>query len=169
MADEPDVDEYALDQMPRSRKLWHKFSAVVITMAAIFMLVVIFWLVFPYKTAEIKQPVPVLNKNNEVAIGEKLILEISVTKYIDAFPNGTEIITCDDGGIAFLDSGKTSNFPPGTYTFVNDSNVIPDKLVAGSKCMYHFRYTYRVNPIREITKEWDSEPFLVLEGATNGS
>jgi hypothetical protein len=162
MPDEPDIDEYAMHKIPRSRKIWYAFSTVVIIFAAGFILLVIFWMVFPYKTAEIKQPVPVLNENNEVAIGDNLELKVSVTKYSDAFPNRTEIITCDDGSITFVDPGRTSNFPPGTYEFVNDSNVIPDKLIPGATCMYHFRYTYRVNPVREIVKEWDSEPFLVL-------
>lgn len=162
MAEHPEKDEHTEHKVPKSRRIWYTFSTIVIAVAGLFLLLIIFWMVYPYKTAEIKTPVKVLNENNEVAIGEAVLLEVSVTKYSNVVPNRTELITCDDGTITFLSPGRTSNLPPGTYTFVNDNNVLPPKLAIGSVCRYHFRYTYKVNPIREIFKEWDSEPFTVV-------
>ena len=166
MSENPEVDEYEFHTISRSRKIWYTFSSIVIVFAAGFILLAIFWMVYPYKTAEIKTPVPILNENNEIARGDTVLLKVVVTKYTDVAPERDELITCDDGSITFINPGDTTNLPPGTYTFTNDKNTLPEKLVVGAVCKYHFRYSYRVNPIREINKEWDSEPFTVV-GRTN--
>ena len=162
MAEVPEVDEYESHAVPRSRKIWYTFSTIVILFAAAFMILAIFWMVYPYKTAEIKTPVPILNENNEIARGDVVLLKIVVNKYTGVAPERDEFITCDDGTLTFINPGNTTNLPPGTYTFTNENNILPEKLVVGAVCKYHFRYTYKVNPIREITKEWDSERFTVV-------
>lgn len=151
-------------KVPRSRKILYALSTLIITLAIGFMLLIIFWLLYPYKTAEIEVPVEVLNTNHQIAQGEQIVLKVHVTKYSNVTPTRSEFITCDDGSLTFINPGKSTNLSPGSYTVINDYNTLPFKLAPGSICKYHFHYGYKVNPIREIVNEWVSDTFLVLKG-----
>lgn len=154
-------------QLSKGRRIAYILSGMVLTFAFGFMLLVIFWLIYPYKIASIEEPIEVLNPNNEVAVGENLRLEVRVTKYDEIYPDRSEYITCNDGSLTFIDPGTAKIVPPGKYVIVNDDNVISPGIHIGSRCRFHFQYTYKVNPIRNVIKEWDSEEFLVLRGETH--
>ena len=155
--------------IPKSRKILYAVSTAIIVVAISFMLVILFWLLYPYKTADLKVPVEVLNQNNKIGVGEKIVLKVEATKYSNVTPRRSEFITCDDGSLTFVDPGEPQNIPPGKYTIINDTNLVPAKLVPGLTCKFHFRYGYKVNPVKEIIKEWESEPFLVVEGVNNSA
>lgn len=149
-------------KISKTKRALHVFSWFVISFTLMFMLLIIFWLVYPYKTAYLKEPIEVLNKDNEVAVGEPLYLKVEVVKYAEVYPERTEYISCDDSTLSFIEPSGIKNVPPGTYTIYNNDVIIPAKLTPGTTCRFHFQYAYRVNPIRVVVNEWNSEPFLIL-------
>lgn len=164
MGDEESAPPQDIPKISKRRKLLYTLSTCIIVFAIGFMLLIVFWLVYPYKTADLEAPVEILNKNHEVTIGDNIILKVRATKYSNVAPTRSEFIICDDGSLTFMEPGTTKNLPIGTYTITNDYNIVPQKLSVGSSCRYHFRYGYKVNPIREIVKEWVSDSFLIIPG-----
>ena len=172
MVDESLAELHDLPKPSRAKKILYVVSSCIIAFAIGFMLLIIFWLLAPYKTAELEVPVEVLNSKHEISAGEHILMKVKATKYANVTPSRSEFIICDDGSLTFMDPGPSRNLPPGpsrnlppgTYTIYNDENVLPAKLIPGATCRYHFRYGYKVNPVREIVKEWVSEPFFVVKG-----
>lgn len=130
-------------------------SAVLITWLGVF------WAVYPYETADVEQPIKIVNPNKEIAIGDKIIMELKIDKASNIKPGGRRFITCNDGNLVTL-SSLVTRLPSGTYTYINDQYVLLPKVQPNSRCTFHFVNEYRVNPIRVIEKEWVSEQFLVL-------
>jgi len=130
------------------------------------MLLVIFWLLYPYKTADIYEPIPVLNKNHQVAPEEAIVMKLAITKY-NLFPLDTNnSILCSNGRIytigSIVPNGKAI-LPVGKFTRIQDSYHLPGDAEVGSTCHFEFQNTYKVNPIRNIIKTWKSENFSVKE------
>ena len=144
------------------RHFWIYFTRFVFLSWTVFLLLVAFWLLYPYKVSSIKEPIAILNEYNEIAIGDAIIMKIELTKPNEIRPKGTVFITCDSGNLVTL-LGNTQNLPVGKYTVVNDRYILPSKVSVGDKCKFHFKNSYQVNPIREITKEWVSEEFTVIQ------
>lgn len=141
---------------------WVHFTRLVLISWTAFLLLVAFWSFYPYKVSDIKQPIQILNENNEIAIGDAILMRLELTKPNNIRPNGSVFITCKSGNLISL-LGNPQNLPIGKYTVINDRYILPNKVTVGDKCKFHFKNTYRVNPIREITKEWVSEEFTVKE------
>lgn len=121
----------------------------------------VFWAIYPYQTADVEQPIKIMNPNKEIAIGDKIIMQLKIDKPSDIKPGGRRFITCNDGNLVTL-ATLVTRLPSGTYTYINDAYTLLPKIAAGSRCTFHFVNEYRVNPIRVIEKEWVSEQFLVL-------
>ena len=143
------------------KHFWIYFTRFVFLSWTVFLLLVAFWLLYPYKVSSIKEPIAILNEYNEIAIGDAIIMKIELTKPNEIRPKGTVFITCDSGNLVTL-LGNPQNLPVGKYTVVNDRYILPSKVSVGDKCKFHFKNSYQVNPIREITKEWVSEEFTVI-------
>lgn len=122
---------------------------------------VAFWIIYPYHLPDIKEPIPILNQDNKIAVGENIRMQLEINKRAATVNNNTVFITCDDGNLVTMSSENTKNLPVGTFVVVSDSYVLPPKVKVGSVCTFHFRNNYKVNPIRSITKDWQSEPFEV--------
>lgn len=143
-------------------KIWHIIAIATFVTTSIIILTAMFWLIYPYKTADLQVPIEILNPNKQVKIGEPIIMKIIIKKYIDTTPKGDVYLKCDDGSIIDLQA-LTSNRPAGNYTVVVDKYKVPERAVAGTKCTFNFRNSYQVNPIREVVKDWYSEEFEVIK------
>jgi hypothetical protein len=147
-------------------KIWHGMAICTFILLSIIVVVTAFWQLFPYKTADIVEPINILNESNQIAPEEKIIMELRITKY-NLFPVTTNnSILCDNGRIYTIDStmpnGKAS-LPVGIFTRVQDAYSLPGDIDIGSICHFEFQNTYEVNPIRKIIKTWKSEDFTVKE------
>ena len=123
---------------------------------------ILWWELQPAKTTQVQEPIEILNPRNEVPIGQPIVLRLVVDK-----PQGitTEqaqrFLECQSGNLVTL-TASARDLPPGQYTIVSDSVILPAKVAPGDICVFVFRNTYRLNPIRTETAQWTSEPFLVL-------
>lgn len=128
------------------------------------LLVCLFWLVYPYKTADIVEPIPVLNEGNYVARGEPIVMELKITKYSSSPVEGDNSILCDSGRIYTIQSMTkrvSPSLPEGTFTRVQNAYKAPVDVPVGTTCHFVFRNQYHVNPIRTIIRQWISEPFTI--------
>jgi len=123
----------------------------------IFVLLVLFWLIFPYEPLSINNhPYPVITK--EVKKGDVLLFEVDYCKLTDKKATITR---------RFIDSLL---YVMPDITAVNEmgcrrqlvSEEIPQNLPAGEYVM-DFYYTYKVNPIREVTVHARTQKFQVIE------
>jgi hypothetical protein len=130
--------------------------------ATILLVLAAYWSLYPYQVSDVEVPIEIVNTNKTIALGDKIVMRLRVSKPNDYKPNGTVYITCDDGSLVTL-STLVNNLPVGNYEFINDSYILPPKVAKGATCRFNFRNSYRVNPIRTITKQWYSEDFIVMK------
>lgn len=125
---------------------------------------VIFWLLQPPRVSTVEIPIEILNTNNEIAVGERIEMRIQVDKPVntDQVTNSSVTVTCNDGNLITLTS-IVRNLPEGKSTVDNSDYLLPPKALVGTDCQFVFRITYRVNPIKSVTEEWQSETFKVVE------
>lgn len=122
----------------------------------------IYWLVEPEPLPSIKEPIPVLNEDNQVAIGHTLFMEFEVIKLQDITPiSASRFLECESGNLVTLTSAAIT-LPVGVYTLVSDDITIPAKVSADDKCIFVIEVTYQINPLKQTTNRFQSEPFLVL-------
>lgn len=153
---------------PDKQTVYSKVNFAIYIMLAIMILsvgVVAFWLIYPYKTADIVEPIPILNTNHEIKPNEAIIMEVEITKY-HLYPGVTaNSILCNNGRIytiaPIVPKGKTI-LPVGTYKRIQNSYSLPGDAEPGAICHFEFQNTYEVNPIRSIIKTWVSEDFKVI-------
>jgi len=145
----------------------HRILIFSLWTAIIFIIVaaitIIAWLLLPYEVTQIKEPIRILNQNKEVRIGEPIIQELKIDKPNDIAPaNLTRLLICENGNLVTLAPLPNAlNLPIGEYTLINDRYILPPKVTVGDTCVFIWRQTYEVNPIREIPVEWRSETFKV--------
>lgn len=149
----------------RKNKIFTIISWAIIGFIAIVSATMIFWLLYPYPVSTIEEPIRILNKNNEIAIGEPIIQELKITKPNNIAPTDpTRVLICGDGNLITLSAIPTTlNLPTGSYTFINDKYILPPKVAVGSTCHFVWTQSYQVNWIRKIPVEWTSEQFKVKE------
>jgi hypothetical protein len=128
-------------------------------------LTIIAWLLLPYDVVQIKEPIKILNPNKQIAIGEPIIQELKIYKPNDQAPaNASRLLVCENGRLINLAVvPNVLNLPIGEYTLTNDRYLLPSSVLPGDKCVFVWRQTYEVNPIREIPVEWRTETFTVKE------
>jgi hypothetical protein len=112
---------------------------------------------FPRQVLAVKNvPVPVIT--NPVAAGGVAVLTYDYCKYIDA-----------DGKLyTSLISHKTELLLPladertrkACADHLQVPMIVPPQALP-DRYHFHFRATYRLNPLREVTVEWDSQEFEV--------
>ena len=126
------------------------------------------WSFQPTNLPTITEPIPVLNPEHAVAIGTPIVLELAIAKPRDIAPHtSTRFLECTSGNLVTLTATPTQ-LPEGNYTVVSDNVVLPAKVTPGDTCVAVFLNTYEINPIREETTRFASEPFTVLPAAENG-
>jgi hypothetical protein len=157
-----------METSPKKNVRLERIGLATIGVALLLLGIGLFWIVYPYDVTSVKEPILILNENNEIPIGGNIELQLEVNKVNDLIPEVTIFIECDDGSLLPLVPFASVNLPRGEFTVVNDDYVVPNGAAVGSICTFNFRNTYQVNPIRSITREWASEEFLVLEQELDG-
>lgn len=139
------------------------FIGFVMAFSAYWIVQLIYWEFYPYKTAFISEPMQVLNENLEVTDGI-LRLEVNFTKETDVSPIVSRNIVCLDGTVylVFTPQGAGVTRPQGTFRAISTYELSPD-ISKDVQCYFQFTNAYEVNPIRTITKVWKSELFIVRQ------
>jgi hypothetical protein len=122
------------------------------------MLLIGFWLLYPYKTIDFKNlPFPV-NKS-EYKPGETLIYTVDYCKYTDVIPAVTRFYV---NGVIYLVSSAPAVMKPQGCAITHVQIVIPESLMPDTYSL-RISYAYKVNPLRTITMEAITVPFTVTE------
>lgn len=144
------------------KTILHYLAWVAIIGNLILLGLVAFWLIYPYKLPYIEQPIEILNPNKEIAIGEKIVMRINVSKQNDMTPTTAHNLTCEDGNLVTL-SSSPKTLQKGQYTIISDRYTLPAKVNKGAICKFNFINNYQLNPLRNETVIWSSENFKVKE------
>jgi hypothetical protein len=123
------------------------------------LLLVIFWLIFPYQLPYVYQPIEILNPNKTIAIGETIDMKIELVKKDNTEALIRPNITCSDGITVPLIT-KDLSLPIGAHTLLSSAYSLPP-VNQGTTCRFNFDVNYQVNPIRDIPMRWSSEEFTV--------
>jgi len=126
-------------------------------------LTVMWWTLYPYKTADIVEPVKVMNLNNKVRKSDKLRLRLIVNKQTTVTPTVSRNMACDTGTflVPIPSTGGVAR-PVGKSEAIS-SYLIPEDIPINSNCVFVFSNSYQVNALRVINKEWRSEEFKVIK------
>ena len=124
----------------------------------------LYWQFGNYQTADVKTPILVLNENNEVGEDRRLKLEFEFSKFTDVNPDVSRNIICVDDTVHFVRQNPTSGVtrPIGTFT-ARPVYHLEETVPTDTECFFEFTNEYQVNPIRQVTKRWFSEPFIIKE------
>jgi hypothetical protein len=122
----------------------------------------IFWMLESDPTPSIQEPIPVLNVNNSVAIGDALLMEFEVIKLEEIQPvSAARFLECESGNLVTLTAAAIT-LPVGEYTIISNDITIPAKVAPGDKCIFVIEVTYQINPLKQDTNRFQSETFTVL-------
>jgi len=124
----------------------------IVAMFCVFM----FWWLYPYQTSTQKQPYEVLTK--EIHQGEMMVYKIDYCKYTDKIPTVSRQFI--DGIIYAVPQGN-AQLKQGCGHATNSIRV-PTSLPPGEYYV-HATVVWQMNPIRTITKEYETEKFTVLK------
>ena len=121
------------------------------------------WMLQPANIPTVTEPMPILNENHEVAIGEPLLVELQVSKFQDLTPVGTtRYLACDSSNLVTLTKLEPIDLPIGEYTVISDDIVVPAKITPGDMCRAIITVSYRINPVRVEGADFESDKFTVL-------
>lgn len=143
------------------KRVLHYLGWLVIFGNISLLMLVVFWLIFPYQLPYVYQPIEILNKDKTIAIGETINMKIELVKKDNTEAVIRPNITCDDGTIVPLVTRDLS-LPIGAHTLLSSAYSLPP-VNKGITCKFNFDVNYRVNPIRDVPMIWSSETFLVKE------
>lgn len=153
------------------RWMHHLFTtSAIIGICGWFFLIFLFswWFLQPVSLPTVKEPMPVLNVNDEVAIGETLYVKLTINKPVELSPiNSSRFLACTSGNLVTLTSAPIK-LPVGSYDIISEDVIVPAKIAPGDECVYEIHITYQINPIRREIVQFQSEPFAVLEGERKG-
>jgi hypothetical protein len=123
-----------------------------------------YWLLWPYKTADVVEPMQVLNTDHIVERGDQLQVEVKYTKHTEITPLVSRNIYCLDESVHFIvvQNQNGTARPVGTFN-AKARYDIPKSVPSDVQCFFQFTNEYDVNPVRTITKVWSSESFIVKD------
>lgn len=135
-----------------------QFISITAIISAISMIImVVYWLTYPYKVADFKNnPFPIMNENRIVVRGERLRYFIDYCKYTNIMPELTKFII--DGVV--YEMPKTVGIAyKGCNNVVSDV-YIPRSIPSGT---YHLKTVarYKMNPLRTIEIINETERFTI--------
>lgn len=116
---------------------------------------VTFWLIYPYNPLTIKHPIQVITK--EVSAGDELIYSIEYCKNVN-IPSTLTKEYID--GVIYAAPPIVANNPKGCG--INLGMITVPNLPAGNYKI-RFTYTYKMNPLREISVVVESSELVVVE------
>lgn len=146
------------------KKILHYLAWFAIIGNLVLIGMVAWWLIHPYQLPVVKEPIPILNENKVIAVGEPIKMKLIVEKTREMKPTTvTRNITCNDGNLVTMSGSKSVDLPKGNYTMISDSIILPPKVAKGATCQFNFINTYKLNPLRSETTTYSSELFKVKE------
>jgi len=124
---------------------------------------IVFWQVYPYETADVSVPIEVQNTDDRLQPGENLELLIIIDKAGNYNAQVQRGVLCDDGDYySVTPVDRQDNLPKGEF-IRRRFFTLSERMPIGAVCYFQFNLTYKVNPIRDINKQWISEPFEIIE------
>lgn len=144
------------------KKLVHVLAWLAIIGNLCLIALIAFWLLFPYKTTYVNQPIEILNANHEIRIGDPIKVKLEVNKPNGLAPESQRFIVCEDGNLVTI-AKSSMTLPRGSYIIISDKADLPPKVAIGATCKLQITNTYRLNPIRNETDTWLSENFKVIQ------
>lgn len=136
-------------------KISHQLALIGFGMIVIIWLVFMFWSIYPYKTVVINEQ-PYLINNTEIKQGNMLNYVIDACNYTNVVPTVTKQFV--DGIIYSIPEGVVM-LPIGCHKTVV-SVKIPKNLPTGEYYLKIF-VNYKMNPLRNISSEYETEKFIV--------
>lgn len=137
-------------------------SKLTILASLIFVIVVGYWLTWPYEPIRfINQRTVLLNQNLMVKTGEPLLIEVEVEQYKDGVVYSIDRRLIGRDMVYVLPSTSRTT-EKGYHKYVNASFLIPEFIPDGE---YKIKTIIKVqvNPLRTIVIERDSETFRVYK------
>jgi hypothetical protein len=123
------------------------------------MLIVIFWLTYPYKIADFyNKPFPILNENKIVKVGTRARYLMKYCKYTDVMPDLRKFLVND---VVFEISESVGVATKGCHETTTD--VYISKNLPLGKFYLRTVAEYKVNPVRTISIVNYTEEFEVVE------
>lgn len=143
------------------KKILHCAGWVVIFGNLALIGLVAWWLLHPYTLPDIKEPIPIMNENKVVAVGEPIKMKLQINKPREMAPTSiNRTISCNDGNLVTM-TALAQDMPTGNYTIPSENFILPPKVAKGATCKFIFQNTYKLNPLRSETVIWSSEDFRV--------
>ncbi len=136
------------------------FIAGSITVVALFTIALVtYWMIYPTSPLTITEPLKVLNPNHEVENGGVLILDAEFCKNTDV--SGEVQISLIGKSVTVLTTvreglPKGCNHTPTKVQLPVLLNIEDRKV--------HYKVTYKLNPLRTVVKEFESENFKIVDG-----
>ena len=120
------------------------------------------WLFWPVQLPTVDQPIPILNSDNTITVGEPIVMQLRVNKPQPVNVRSADrLIRCESGNLVTLTS-TAIDLPTGEFVVESSSVILPNKIVDGDTCTFLYRIGYYVNPVRSEIVEYESEPFVTL-------
>lgn len=120
------------------------------------------WTFQPVVLPSVAEPIPILNFRNEVSVGQNLLLRLEVNKVVNLNAiSSARYIACDSGNLITLTAAPI-RLPIGSYSVITQDIVIPAKATVGDRCVYSLDIVYQINPIRQESVHFESEPFIII-------
>jgi hypothetical protein len=138
---------------------WYKLSSVLLCISIFMLGVFAFWAFYPYKTLELKDDVfPILNKDKTIKQGGTLQFVSDNCKYVDLPATTSRAFV---NSIIYYVPTTTTNIRKGCGKVT--INVSVSRELPPGKYYLHNIFQYKVNPVRIMTVEHNTEPFFVIE------
>lgn len=144
-------------KMKTKRKITHIFITIAFAMIIFIWAVFMFWWLFPYKTTVINNQ-PYVVSEKVIKQGDNLNYLIDACNYTDKLPTITKQFV---DGIVYSIPESTIKLPSGCHQTVVSVKV-PKNLPAGVYSLKVF-VSYKMNPIRTINTEYQTEKFSVIK------
>ncbi len=148
-----------MEETPHPKGWLYRSSILIIGTAMLLGLLMMYWLNAPYHPLELHQsPAPVSPR--QVKANGILFAHFDYCKSINATDRITRDLVGDKVVINLPPQVQLANTPVGCQE-IDAPIVLPNVMTYGK---YHIHYTivYKVNPIREVTIEFDTEEFEIV-------
>ena len=131
---------------------------IVLVAIALTLGVILFWLLYPYKVSEVKSPAEVITKT--LKPGEYLQYRFQAEVFN---PHDVDSVNrkLSNGSSYIMESTHPPRPKAGKVDVVVSSNKIPSNICPGEYKMV-FEAEHRVNPIRTVSVEWETEKFQIV-------
>ena len=135
---------------------------VVMALLSAAYLLIVFWLVFPYKTLVVhNDPVPLISKEGKVYRGSIAGFNMKWTKYTSAGAKISRMLIYKESKELVIIYSGASAVPPGEHDKIIVVPIPP--WVPPGEAVLRTTYEYRVNPIRIVPVSWESQEFEIVE------